>query len=147
MNRRSFLGISAALVAGGAAIFGISLNSYSGIIKNVIRNRLGYLKISEEDLNKFAEDYQKVMQKSPSKVLMIDLSYKCSHLNFCQKKIGDRLEYFESYVLRYFLKGSDFFMNGMDESKPVKYLSVDMLDPYKSPCYNPFAKLGKLTST
>lgn len=141
MNRRTFLGISAALLASGAAIFGISLNSYSNIIKNVIRTRLGYLKISEEDLDKFAVDYQNVMYKSPAKVLMIDLSYKCSHLNFCQKKIGERLDYFEGYVTHYFLKGSDFFMNGMDESKSVKYISVDMLDPYKSPCYNPFAKL------
>lgn len=141
MKRRTFLGATAAVVAAGGALVGINLNSYQDIVKRVVRTKLDYLKISDEELDKFASAYEKVMAKPSSKVLMIDLSYKCSTINFCQKKLNDRLSYFERYVVTYFLKSSDFFLNGMDEQKPIKFVSIDFLDPYKSPCYNPFAKL------
>lgn len=142
MKRRTFLAATAATLAAGGVLLGLNLNSYQNIVKNVVRTRLHYLNISEEDLNKFAAAYELAMAKPRSKVLMIDLSYKCSTINFCQRKIGERLDYFEGYVVNYFLKSSDFFLNGMDESKPVKYVSIDFLDPYKSPCYNPFANLS-----
>lgn len=142
MKRRTFLGATAGLLAAGGALVGLSVNSYQDIVKNIVRTKLDYLKISDEELDKFAVAYEKVMHKPKAKVFMIDLSYKCSNISFCQKKLETRLNYFERYVLTYFLKGSDFFMNGMDESKPVKFVSLDLLDPYKAPCYNPFAKLS-----
>ncbi len=35
-----------------------------------------------------------------------------------------------------FLKSTDFFPQGADESKPLTYLTL--YDPYRSPCFNPF---------
>lgn len=35
-----------------------------------------------------------------------------------------------------FLASTDFFQNGADEAKPLRYASY--YDPYVSPCYNPF---------
>lgn len=35
-----------------------------------------------------------------------------------------------------FLKSTDFFPSGADESKPLAYLTL--YDPYRSPCFNPF---------
>lgn len=142
MKRRTFLAATAATLAAGGALLGLNLNSYQNIVKNVVRTKLDYLKISDEELDKFAQAYETVMAKPKAKVLLIDLSYKCSSINFCNKKLGERLSYFEQYVITYFLKGSDFFINGMDESREVKFLTLDFLDPYKAPCYNPFAKLS-----
>lgn len=39
-----------------------------------------------------------------------------------------------------FLASSDFFQNGADESRPLRY--VRLFDPYASPCYNPFSEGG-----
>lgn len=36
-----------------------------------------------------------------------------------------------------FLASTDFFQNGADETRPLRY--VTYYDPYVSPCYNPFA--------
>jgi hypothetical protein len=36
-----------------------------------------------------------------------------------------------------FLASTDFFQTGADESRPPRY--VAFYDPYRSPCYNPFA--------
>jgi hypothetical protein len=35
-----------------------------------------------------------------------------------------------------FLMSSDFFVNGADESRTVRYVTLH--DPYTSPCWNPF---------
>lgn len=35
-----------------------------------------------------------------------------------------------------FLMSTDFFVNGADESKPVRYVALH--DPYASPCWRPF---------
>ncbi|MBW2293445.1 MAG: hypothetical protein JRG89_02590 [Deltaproteobacteria bacterium] len=36
-----------------------------------------------------------------------------------------------------FLASTDFFQNGADEARPLRY--VAFYDPYVTPCYNPFA--------
>jgi hypothetical protein len=36
-----------------------------------------------------------------------------------------------------FLASTDFFQNGADESRELRY--VRFFDPYASPCYNPFS--------
>ena len=38
-----------------------------------------------------------------------------------------------------FLESSDFFINGADESRPVRF--VMLRDPYVNPCFNPFREL------
>jgi len=38
-----------------------------------------------------------------------------------------------------FLASTDFFQNGGDETRPLRY--VRFYDPYLSPCYNPFSGL------
>ena len=39
-----------------------------------------------------------------------------------------------------FLLSTDFFQNGANETKPVKF--VALYDPYVTPCYNPLARFG-----
>lgn len=38
-----------------------------------------------------------------------------------------------------FLLSTDFFQNGADERRLVRY--VAFYDPYQTPCYNPFARI------
>jgi hypothetical protein len=38
-----------------------------------------------------------------------------------------------------YLSSTDFFANGADESRPVRFIAL--YDPYVSPCYNPFRRL------
>ena len=37
-----------------------------------------------------------------------------------------------------YLSSTDFFANGADESRPVRFIAL--YDPYVSPCYNPFRR-------
>jgi hypothetical protein len=43
-------------------------------------------------------------------------------------------------LVQKYLLSTDFFLNKMDESKPVKYLGV-VYTPYAKPCFNPFSSL------
>jgi hypothetical protein len=40
-----------------------------------------------------------------------------------------------------FLLSTDFFQNGSDEKKPLKF--VALYDPYVTPCYNPLSSITK----
>jgi hypothetical protein len=42
----------------------------------------------------------------------------------------------EEKILVNFMLSTDFFFNGSDETKPIKYLGYN--DPYLRPCYDPF---------
>ena len=44
----------------------------------------------------------------------------------------------EDRIVSGFLLGSDFFREGADRSRRVRYLGL--LDPYRTPCANPFAR-------
>lgn len=46
----------------------------------------------------------------------------------------------QSNVSSQFLLSTDFFLNGADESKIVRYMAL--YDPYVSPCWNPFPLPG-----
>ena len=39
-----------------------------------------------------------------------------------------------------FLLSTDFFQNGADESRPLRYVRI--FDAYASPCYQPLAHFG-----
>lgn len=78
------------------------------------RAHFDYLKIDEEGLMRFLADYQEAYGP------LVDAS----------GKPRDKLPFIR------FLESSDFFMNGMDENQPVRYLAL--YDPYLNPCFRPF---------
>ncbi len=51
---------------------------------------------------------------------------------------GARLEALEERICTAFLMSSDFFKNGADESRPVRYLAL--YEPTRIGCANPFAR-------
>jgi hypothetical protein len=46
-------------------------------------------------------------------------------------------------LAKQFLLSTDFFVNGEDESKPLRFVFV--YDPRFTPCYNPLTNLGILS--
>ena len=79
-----------------------------------IRRHFDYLTIDEAGLERFVREYEKV--------------YGPVELGNME---GNRLLYTK------FLMSTDFFPNGADESRPVRFVALH--DPYASPCWSPFA--------
>ena len=78
-----------------------------------IRRHFDYLSIDEEGLQRFVADYER-------------------HYG----KVTPRATAANRVMYTKFLMSTDFFRNGADERKPVRY--VALYDPYVSPCYVPF---------
>ena len=76
-----------------------------------LREHFDYLDIDDETLRRFANDFE--LQREP---------------------LAPGTELSGSDHTR-FLMSTDFFQNGADESRPLRYVAY--YDPYVSPCYNP----------
>jgi hypothetical protein len=80
-----------------------------------LASRLHYLKFERADLERFIADWERYVGP-------------LSRWHALPPELDTRL-----------LLSSDFFQNGADESKPVRY--VAFYDPYVSTCSNPLAQL------
>ena len=78
-----------------------------------IRRHFDYLTIDEAGLERFVREYERTFGA-------VELD----------NVAGNRLLYTK------FLMSTDFFMNGQDETRPVRFVALH--DPYVSPCWNPF---------
>lgn len=126
------------LAATGAAVTGLVGSTYFGtdyheVLVSTIRTKLSYLKLEDGAPEAFARDF--------------DADYGPFHVSLLQKLLGQQgvktqvgAEDFDNIVVSRFLLSTDFFRNGSDESKPVRYLAY--FDPYTGACGNPFADLG-----
>jgi hypothetical protein len=88
-------------------------------IVNILREKINYLYLSEADLVAFAQDFK---SKAGQKLLEL---------------LENNSEQLEYEATTQFLMSTDFFWNGADETRPVKYLVY--YDPYKG-CTSPFAR-------
>src|SRR5262249_62178866 len=79
-----------------------------------ILSALSYLKLSRVDVVKFLEEHERAL--GPARTDPQALPELCGKL----------------------LLSTDFFMNGADETRPIRYVSL--YDPYQSPCFNPLTK-------
>lgn len=134
MTRRVFLGLtistSAILLSGSFQFFNTKKRFHI-----FIKNLWPWLNIDPEAINKFMDDYYK---------------YKCNTLS-CQIKLSLLLmlestpifhnirqkgrKIYREKLTNQFLLSTDFFQEGMDESRTIKY--VLYYDPYINPCYTP----------
>ena len=133
MKRRTLL--KAAAGAGGLAAVAAGTGYYfrDDILRygpddfsKMIRENFSYLNfdVTEEQMAEFHETYIKIHKDIAREVFLRIKGYDDAHV----------YEQHEHMYLT-FLKSTDFFLNGADESKPVKYISF--ADPYLSPCWNP----------
>ena len=78
-----------------------------------IKRHFDYLTLADADVTRFVRDYEKKYGRVTPRAVE-----------------ANRLLYSK------FLMSTDFFMNGADVSRPVKYVALH--DPYVSPCWSPF---------
>lgn len=130
MKRRRFLtfaGIgSAILLIPSIALLSTSVSKAT---VEIIIKELDYLKLDKTGVEKYVEDY-----------------YKLVHLNYFSQmkwkffyflKIDAENSNSIKDVVSYYLLSTDFFYNNMDESRVVNYLGF--YNPYKTPCGRPFS--------
>jgi hypothetical protein len=140
-TRRRFLlsGLAVVAVAGVGVIGFGRMGAESHIVK-VIRRRLSYLKLDEAGVHAFAKDQvDALLAKRPS-WSRLKYHYQAAfgkqftryNRSSDTRTRSQRLE--DNFVSSYLLS-SDFFVNGADESRRVRYLAF--YDPLR-PCGNPF---------
>ena len=128
MKRRRFIAITslAGLVAGITSLKFIT-RSFGEAAADIIRNELPYLKLEDAGLRKFVSDFSK---RKDARYRMTIRGY--SFLGISSSRSGKINQLVTAYLL-----SSDFFSNGMDEKRVVKY--VALYDPYLRPCAHPFS--------
>ena len=115
IDRRRFLLALAAAAPGFSLLL---LGCPRGItpLEQQFLDHYHYLTIDLEGLRRFLADYQAAYGSL----------------------VTDAGEPQESLPFLKFLASSDFFLNGKNESKPVRYLLIR--DPYLNPCFYPFPR-------
>lgn len=128
MKRRKFLtiaGIGALVTAIASGRF-LSM-PFEDSAASIVRKQLDYLKLDEEGLNRFAKEYS----------IAKDRKYKLTLKGYNLLGIDASQSGKIHQMVTTYLLSTDFFANGMDESRTIKYLA--MYDPYLRPCAHPFS--------
>jgi hypothetical protein len=138
MKRRYFL------LSGLAGVCGLvgwryASSSDDGAIIKVVYKKLGYLKLDDAGVRQFARDLVKVKLISSARLRIIDAAgplYTRPAL-ISDNKIDNAIRHGEDRVVTQYLLSSDFFHNGADEQRTVRYIRY--YDPLIA-CGNPFAR-------
>jgi len=118
-------------------------NDCSLFVMAVIRHRLDYLSIPEDDLKKFADDFQKNRIHETNRRFWVFLSA----ISFIHPivdslvRMSSRSQQYEELCIAIqetFLLSSDFFFHAADTSRTINY--IGSFDPWERPCSNPFAR-------
>ena len=141
IKRRNFLLGS----VGAVAVLGIGAfaaeRHHEAEIAAAIRQRLSYLKLDEGGPEAFARDkVATLLAKRPSWLRIVSrirqtLAKPTIHWGFSNDKRTKREREVDNLAIT-FLLSTDFFRNGSDTSRVVRY--VALYDPVR-PCGNPFA--------
>lgn len=132
MRRRNFIklsGFGAALIAIPSLVFASTTPEEAAV--GLIMNEFQYLHLDGNGVEQFAVDYFKANKK----LSRFSVQFKMKSYYFA--KINGNQSQLVSELISKYLFSTDFFLNKMDETKPVKYLGI--FNPYKTPCANPFS--------
>jgi hypothetical protein len=146
LNRRQFLatGIAAVGGLGGLATWRFIHSSDENAIIAVLRKRLDYLLLDEEGLHAFAKDLLAQEVISRNKLRLLDFTgviyTRLPMISSNRNALTHAIRHGEERVVSLYLLSSDFFLTGLDESKPVRYYGY--YDPMQRPrpCAHPFAR-------
>ncbi len=149
MNRRTFLLSSIGIFATASGIWSVKSGYLSGnerkrnTIFTVFEKRLAYLKWDKKEVMDFIQDFMVNIDNQiyiKGKLNKFSFLYPLyNYTNLLDKTpFASKIRSFEEKVVTNFLMSTDFFRNGADETKPVKYLFY--YDPYAAPCQNPLAE-------
>ena len=110
------------------------------IIISIIRKKLNYMRIDKSELKEFADDFQNTLSAKQRMIGgwagMLRPLYSIVDI-YKVTPYSDKFKGFEEYAITTFLLSSDFFKNGADLSRKVKYIAL--YNPYEMGCENPFA--------
>jgi hypothetical protein len=144
ISRRQLFVAAASGVAGLAGLRYLTSNEEDGIVA-VLRKRLDYLVLDEPGVRAFAADLAAHNNVRGSKLRLIDATEPVysrlpTPANAPSSTLAHKLEHGEARIVSLYLLSSDFFANGADETRPVRYVSYyDPMDRVR-PCGNPFAR-------
>ena len=148
-TRRRFLLIaSGAVVAAAVGIVGIAPSVTESQIVSHVRRRLSFLKLDEAGLQAFARDQvAALLAKRPTWNRMKYHFFTLFTNSFTRydrsNERRSRIERMTDGFASTYLLSSDFFVNGADAARLVRYLSL--YDPLRA-CGNPFARPAVDTS-
>ena len=142
-HRRKFIKYSifgaAALGLGytGFKVFTPYQNSIAAILKEDLKG----LKVNEDDIIKFSEQASKEnvwgLDDNQQKVMGL---YDSGLFKRMPLPYQEKYRFWRDQIVGTFLLSTDFFINKMDESKPIVY-SGRIWGPYRSSCMNPFSAI------
>lgn len=110
----------------------------SAIVK-VLYKRLPYLQLEDAGVRRFARDIAQVHAVSSARLHLLGAAgplYTDTALA-AHNGFNDALHHGEDRITAQYLLSSDFFRNGADESRTVRYLGYY---DARVPCNNPFAR-------
>lgn len=144
-TRRLFVTTATAF---GAAVIGLGGRWWIGAspaayVRGLILDRLPYLTLAPGTLEAFLRDMAEYERPSGNQrfATLFGLHLARGVTALAGGSFQEKLSYYETQLVTLFLMSSDFFQNGEDDSKPVRYRAL--ADPYVSACSNPIAVLAK----
>lgn len=139
MKRRAFV-----LAGVGAASAWVAWQLVGGnaeeTVAMVVRRRLDYLKLDSEGLRRFSREMVALHAISNTKMHVLSgirSAYTRTRLSSGNNSLAYMLRHGEDRIVSAYLISSDFFANGADVSRVVKYHG--MLNARRA-CSNPFAR-------
>jgi hypothetical protein len=138
MRRRTFL-LSTAVVLGGAVAWRYAAGRDQSAIAKVLYKKLPYLRLDEDGVSRFAGDIASKGIVSSFRLHVIDAAdgLYTHHPLSPDSRLGRLIRHGEDRVVTQYLMSSDFFINGADKNRTVRYLGY--YDPLVA-CNNPFAR-------
>ncbi len=127
---------------GGLAAGRLAVADARSAIIMVLRKRLWFLQLDEEGVQQFATDLAALGVVSEPKLKMIQATAPLyRRIDFTGRhSVAMTLRHGEERIVSTYLMASDFFLNGADESKVVRY--VRLYQPAKNldACSAPFSR-------
>lgn len=141
MERRKFfkyLGIGAGAVAVGGTLF-YTTSKLKNLVKGILTEDLSGMPVTAEDIERFAEDASKMNPWGYNDVkVKFIAAYDKIDWRWLNLPYKYKYEQYRADIVGRFLLSTNFFREGMDESKKIKYSGI-IYTPYNFPCYNPFS--------
>lgn len=142
-RRRQLLAAAAAAGIAGLATWRVTSGSEEDAVIAVLRKRLDYLKLDEQGLHAYAADLVARKSVSSGKLRSIAAAgpvYAHLDVSSFANPFTRELRHGEERLVSLYLLSSDFFLNGADETRMVRYRGY--YDPVGqlSPCSNFFSR-------
>jgi hypothetical protein len=138
ISRRTLLAGAAGIAAAG--VWRYATTSEEDAIAAVVRRRLDYLSLDDEGLREFARDLANHGVVADGKLHMIAAVGPVYPLIATVPAAAQLLKHGEERIVSLYLLSSDFFVNGADEARRVRYLRFyDPIGQARA-CANPFAR-------